>query len=107
MVSQIAGAIAHFNLDITEADVPSALRHGNKILPLGRYLRRLIRTELGMDPNASKEALLERSKEMLVMLCDEKGHFTYDGQARFKAEALAQGEKVASRSRIFKKRGQL
>lgn len=33
----------------SNGDVPSALRHGRKMLPLGRYLRRELRGELGLS----------------------------------------------------------
>jgi len=43
--------IAHTLLGLAtrEADVPSALRHGGRLLPLGRYLRRELRALVGME----------------------------------------------------------
>lgn len=66
-VPAVAKTLRQFNLDKSQADVPSALRHGKKILPLGRYLRQKLRDELGiekpevLDPYAQKEVLRVRS----------------------------------------------
>lgn len=103
-VPAIADALRHFNLDLTESDVPSALRHGPKILPLGRYLRRLIRKELGRDPDTPREALIARSQEMLAVLLDEKGHFSASKLQEFKSQSAAKGQKVEGRYNVFKRR---
>lgn len=48
-------------------DVPAALRHGSKMLPLGRYLRRRLRVRLGRDIKEPREVSIERSKEMQAL----------------------------------------
>ena len=99
--------MVNFNLDTSEPDVPSALRHGNKVLPLGRYLRRLIRIQLGRDPATPKEVLLEKSKEMLALLVDEKGHISFHGASKIRSQAQAAASSLTSRARVFKKRGSI
>lgn len=47
-----ASAVLEFNLVESQGDVPSALRHGSRILPLGRYLRRHLRTLSTGAPDA-------------------------------------------------------
>lgn len=63
----VATVISRYNLLTPEGDVPVTLRHGNQEWPLGRYLRRKLRKELGLDerspsvlsPEASHKAFLE------------------------------------------------
>lgn len=49
---EVANALQRFNLDQSQPDVPSALRHGGRLLPLGRYLRRKLRAQLGKEESA-------------------------------------------------------
>lgn len=41
--------IARYNLLTPEGDVPVTLRHGTQLWPLGRYLRKKLRKELGLN----------------------------------------------------------
>lgn len=54
-------------LDYCEADVPSALRYGKKILPLGRYLRRELRHMMGRPRNAPQETLDAMAAELSIV----------------------------------------
>lgn len=63
----VASVLMQFDLDTREADVPSALRHGSRTLPLGRYLRRYLRTLVGKDASAPQETL-DAIKEKLQPL---------------------------------------
>lgn len=62
--SEIASTILEFNLDHTQADVPSALRFGSRMLPLGRYLKNKVREQIGRDAKAPKHVQLKNSQEM-------------------------------------------
>lgn len=74
-VPLVAGQLYHLYvqgysfLDFTDSqgDVPSALRHGSRLLPLGRYLRRRLRKEVGLDEKAPCEAQIAYKKEMRVL----------------------------------------
>lgn len=46
---EIASVLLKFNLDETQADVPSALQHGTRKLPLGRYMQKNLRKLIGKD----------------------------------------------------------
>lgn len=46
---QCATVISRYNLLTPEGDVPVTLRHGTTEWPLGRYLRKKLRKELGLD----------------------------------------------------------
>lgn len=64
MMDEVASTMMTFNLDTAEADVPSALRHGQRLLPLGRYLRRRLRERLGRDPSAPADTLALMEEEV-------------------------------------------
>lgn len=60
----VATQIDAFNLQYTQADVPSALRHGNKLMPLGKYLRKRLRSELNL-PDDYTRYQTEKSKQQM------------------------------------------
>jgi len=45
-------------------DVPQSLQHGTSKLPLGRYLRRKLRTLMGRDPGCPPHIMEEAKKEL-------------------------------------------
>lgn len=51
-------------LDYTEIDVPSGLRHGSKIWPIGRYLKRRLRSRIGLSPETPQLAKDQTFNEM-------------------------------------------
>lgn len=64
----VASAMMQFSLDKTEVDVPVHLRHGKFLMPLGRYLRRKLREEIGRPPETPQAVLDEVAKQMLPLL---------------------------------------
>lgn len=88
-------------------DVPAGLRHGSKVLPLGRYLRRRLRVRVGRDINEPREVSLERSKEMHALYVAN-----VDDPSKSVREALIDVDsaivaRLEARRRIFGKRGPL
>lgn len=65
-VPEIASTLMQFNLDTTQADVPVSLRHGSRSLPLGRYMRRKIRENIGKEAKAPEN--IKAKIEMLSLL---------------------------------------
>lgn len=63
MMHEVGSVLMTHGLD-SAPDVPSALRHGKRILPLGRYLRRELRSIVGKEKDAPKETLEEAAKEV-------------------------------------------
>lgn len=63
-----ASTLMEFNLEDAESDVPSALRHGKRLMPLGRYLRRRLRSRLGKDEKAPQATLDAAAEEMRPLL---------------------------------------
>lgn len=64
-------------------DVPLSLQHGMKKLPLGRYLRRKLRTFIGRDANAPLEAMAGQKEELQAMRKS-----AWDNQTSLKTEVL-------------------
>lgn len=67
-----------------EGDVPSALRHGKKFLPLGRYLRGKLRLRVGFPDEKAPEAVRQaKEAEMRAMrqdhLDNSASRSTYQG----------------------------
>lgn len=103
---EVGSTLMQFNLEDSEGDVPSALRHGKRLMPLGRYLRRQLRKTVGMEPNAP-QSTLDQAKEALQPLREA----AFDASASFKEtviraadQRVLQMEKLAE---IYKKKGSL
>ena len=62
------------HLDYMEknADVPYVLQHGKKKFPLGRYLRSILRQNLGYGRKGTDEALRAFAEKMRLMCEDER-----------------------------------
>lgn len=110
-LDNVVDVIRSLDLDLTQADVPSALRHGNKILPLGRYLRRKLRVLLGKSPDAPAETIAEFRKELQALReiswsTTESGTFVPLSKVQEKENAQKLLN-LESRQRIFKQRKSL
>lgn len=94
------------DLENTEADVPVGLRHGQKVLPLGQYLRRKLREHLGRDPKTPPEVLsqLEEGVQGLRTLAFDNSLSLPES---YKKIFQGQAEQVEGRANIFKKRNTL
>lgn len=64
MMHEVASTLLTFNLDESQPDVPSALRHGRRMMALGRYLHRKLRTYVGKDPDSPEAVKAEQRAEM-------------------------------------------
>lgn len=106
---ELASTFMTFNLEDSEADVPSALRHGNRLMPLGRYLRGKLRTMVGKDAKAPEGGFIDPEMQALWdSLADIKG----PAKSQLYKGLLAQAgdQKVLNqetRAAIFKKRTKL
>lgn len=61
---EVADQIMKLDLVDAEGDVPSALRFGSRIMPIGRYLRQALRQMIGHDKKAPQCTLDEMAKEV-------------------------------------------
>lgn len=104
----IADTLFMYELDSTLDDVPSALSHGMKQLPLGRYLRQRLRELIGRDKNAPQEAMDKLQAELLPLRLAARSS---SSNPSLKAHAVAEGDgKVAgmtARQKIYKQRKSL
>lgn len=104
----VASTILAFGLD-EKGDVPAQLRHGPKLMPLGRYLRRRLRTYVGKDASAPQETLDEAKAELSPLWESTEG--IVNRGALFKTLAVNANENaassVANKAHIWKKRGTL
>lgn len=100
---EVASQLMHFNLDTSQVDVPSTLRHGKKELPLGRYLRKNLRLMVGKDEKTPSEVTLKISEELLplrILAKTDKENPSLKGQIKKANEQkLLQTE---TRSKIYK-----
>lgn len=111
---QVASDVMTLGLDVAQGDVPSALRHGARMLPLGRYLRRLLRTYVGLPAGAPQSTLDEVASKMRAVYesLELPSALSYEfRQTVFKNALVDLDEgKVAAmdaRGRIYKQRRRL
>lgn len=104
----IADALLRYELDQRLDDVPHALRHGSKQLPLGRYLMGQLRERVGRDKKAPQAVLDKVSSEMWPLRVAARASAETPS---LKAQVVAAGNGAAAnqaaRMRIHKKRGSL
>lgn len=67
MMDEVASTLLQHNLEKEIIDVPTSLQHGSAQWPLGRYLRRYLRTRIGREANAPEETLNIKKEELRAM----------------------------------------
>lgn len=92
-MDDVAETLERFNLVETQVDVPSTLRHGDRLWPLGRYLQRRLRKNVNKE-EAAPQAVLDRIKEELQPLRDS----AFNNSRSFKKEIVMAAD-VAVRNR--------
>lgn len=99
-MTEVAAAIIALNLD----DVPAELRHGKRLMPLGRYLRKKLRERIGREAEAPQKTLDGTKMEMLRLYAQA----AKDGRLSTllpKQEIVADGQGAAdqleARQRIY------
>lgn len=102
---EVASSFMQFNLETSQGDVPSTLRHGHKELPLGRYLTKKLRTYVGRDEKTPELVNQKLAEELLPLRHAAK---TDKEAPSLKRQIVKQSQgKVASleaRSKIYKQR---
>jgi len=103
----VAEAVKAARVVDCEGDVPSGLRHGVQVMPLGRYLRRRLRAEVGLDVRAPR-ATLEKAQEVLrdvreaatvVSVTPAGREVKYVDRAKMKALLVSEGKHEEARLR--------
>lgn len=99
----VASTVMQFNLDDDQGDVPSTLRHGKRILPLGRYLQRRLRKFVGRDEKAP-QVVLDKIKTDLQPLREA----AFNASVPLKAEIIKAADQAVvimeKRQKLFKSR---
>lgn len=109
MMHEVASTLMEHGLEKTLEDVPSSLQHGRSHWPLGRYLRRKLRANIGRDEKAP-EATIKKMEEILRPLHEAahtiapRGHRT----SQFKNLIIEMGEgkniQLEAKHKRYKKR---
>lgn len=105
-MDEVASTFLQFDLEKTQVDVPSTLRHGNKHWPLGRYLQRRLRKLVGRDEKTPQAVIDKVQSEM-----SDVRKAAFDASESFEA-ALAKkmkprAESNKARANIYRKRKSL
>jgi len=108
---EVASALLSHNLEQLP-DVPTSLRTGARVQPLGRYLTRTLRGQIGMNPNAPQATLEKRKAEMLPVQemarqIAPKGLYLPTLKTLLVEANEGKYQQQLARSRIYKKRDQL
>lgn len=103
---EVASALMQFDLEATQADVPSALRHGKRLLPLGRYLQQRLRLYCGKDIK-TPPAVLERMAEELRPLREAAFNASESLSSAIARAADGRVAQMEARQKIFKKRSKI
>lgn len=67
LMHDVASTLMQHDLERRLIDVPISLQHGSHQWPLGRFLRRKLRTFIGRSPNAPQEILKQQETELQTM----------------------------------------
>lgn len=113
-VHEIASAtLQYINVD---SDVPTALRHGRKLMPLGRYLTRRLRALTGRPLNAPPITLAKMEARVYHLRQTAKAITQAPGMAQFRNQAFkslliseTKGEiaQLEHRNKLYKGKKQL
>lgn len=99
----VASTLLEFNLEDKQGDVPSTLRHGKRLLPLGRYLQNRLRRFVGKDEKAP-QIVLDKIKADLQPLRDA----AFNASLPLKQEIIKAADQAVvnmeKRQNIFKDR---
>lgn len=106
---EVASTRMALNLDSTQADVPSGLRHGKRVLPLGRYLRKRLRKLEGKSEKVSQAGFDEVQAEMRVLYQAAKKASPDEVSPKKRLVKLGDQKvlQMEAKSKIFKSRGKL
>jgi len=104
----VASQLMHYGLDERIDDVPSSLRHGNKDLPLGRYMRQKLRGMIGREKEAPATTLASMEEELRPL---REAARRSSEEPSFRAHVVRAGDgrvaQIEARNAIYRKKGKL
>lgn len=99
----VASTLLEFDLVDEQSDVPSTLRHGRRVMPLGNYLTKRLRKFVGHDEKAP-QSTLDKIKEELQPLRE----VAFENSRSLKAEIIKAADQAVLnmevKQSIFKQR---
>lgn len=102
----VASVVLTHDLVAREGDVPSALRHGKKVMPLGPYLTRRLRRLCGEDEKAPQSKVDAINAELLPLRYAARfSQETPSLKGQIKKANAQKAKQLETRLRIFKKKG--
>lgn len=105
---EIANTLFMYELDSTLDDVPLALSHGQKQLPLGRYLRQRLRELIGKEKNAPQAAMDKIAEELLPLRLAARASSENPSLKKHLVDASeGSAAGMLARSKIYKQRKSL
>lgn len=106
---EVASQLLTYNLEKKLIDVPLSLRHGAHQLPLGRYLRRKLRTMVGSDGSTPQAVMDQQFSEVLGLFLAAKKDSKNPLSISKILTSVDDGKvaTLAARNRIYKKRGSI
>lgn len=115
MMYEVASTIMQHSLEDKMVDVPLSLAHGTKQLPIGRFLRRKLRTMIGKDEKAPEAAIALQALQLQPLLKNSRNYKIYpkgvDRSWALKDQLLQSTEgnriNIKAKHKLFKKRGSL
>lgn len=103
MAHEIASSLMASPMDERYIDVPLSLQHGRSRWPLGRYLRRKLRTYVGREANAPPLALIPQAAEL-----QDVRETAWSNKTSVKAEVLRRSlgkrRQIEAREKRYRKR---
>lgn len=87
-------------------DVPTALMHGRSMMPLGRYLRRKLREEVGFENVGGQDVYKLRTVAELQALSETHGCIAAALKAKASSEAVKISQ-IEGKARIWSKKGSI
>lgn len=105
---EVADVWLRYNLEDLEMDVPTALRRGSRMWPLGQYLRRQLRLMVGKEERAPDEVMAEAFERLLPLRLAARQDSENPSFKKHVVEAFAQERlNKQKRSKIFNRKGGL
>lgn len=111
-IPEAASALITHKLDEQLSDVPTALRGNGTVQPLGRYLTRSLRQQIGRCPDAPPATLAAAAERLRPLqeaarLEAPKGVYLETLKGKILEENEGKYQRLVSRSKIYKKRDML
>lgn len=112
-VPDIASVLLQYGLELKQQDVPVGLRHGRSVRPLGRYLRRELRRQCGLDEKCPEEVIEALRQGLLPVWEYADSLCSAPGMARFKRQVVGdtlekifeqEARNAAAKGLIYEKR---